>query len=121
MESRALLTVMEHAVSPRRVSLLTLGAAALATALGQPIAAFSKKGSSRKTKKLKQAKKRCQQDLVVCEMEIERCVEQRAQCFSLFVLACEGDPDPPTCLARGRRCCAPLAQCKVGPFLRCLA
>lgn len=93
-----------------------LGVAGLAAALTRPLTDAGKKSSS--SKKLKKAKKRCQQDLAACETEAERCLEQRAECFSIFVVSCEGDP---ACLAEGRRCCGPLAACNVVPFLRCLA
>jgi hypothetical protein len=75
--------------------------------------AVAKKSSSRK--KLKKAKKQCQQDLAECETQADLCGAQGQECVAFF---CAGLP---SCPARVKRCCAFLGKCDSDAFLRCLS
>lgn len=80
----------------RRRSLMTLGGAGLAAALGGPLAVEAKKNSGKKAKK--KAKKKCQQQVQQCES----------------ALAQVGAPE-------FAFCCQFLGTCNATQFIQCIA
>lgn len=84
----------------RRGSLLTLGGAGIAAALGGPLAAEAKPGSKKKTKR--KAKKKAQQK---CQQQVPQCETAIAQL---------GFPEQTFC-------CQFLSTCDAAAFIQCLA
>jgi hypothetical protein len=84
----------------RRGSLLTLGGAGIAAALGEPLAAEAKPGSKKKARK--KAKKKAQQ----------KCRQQVPQCET--ALAQVGSP-------QFAFCCQFLGTCNATQFIQCIA
>lgn len=76
--------------------------------------ATAKKNTS--NKKLKKAKKACQQDLDTCLAREATCAAQMDDCESTLLLICGADPD---CLAN-RFCCPLLETCDFPGFFDCL-
>jgi hypothetical protein len=93
----------------RRMSLLSLGAAANAAAIVGPLAANAKNKTRKKLKK--KQKQKCQAQVEPCE--------------AVFIADCEenfaGDPDGlQNCLETRPPCCASLSACDLIGFLDCL-
>ncbi|MBW3634042.1 MAG: hypothetical protein KY456_13545 [Chloroflexi bacterium] len=84
----------------RRRSLMTLGGAGLAAALGGPLGTEAKKNKNKNAKKKakKQAKKKCQQQVPQCETALAQ-----AQALDGFY------------------CCQFLSTCDAAGFIQCLA
>jgi hypothetical protein len=83
----------------RRASLVTLGAAGLATLAGS-LTGYAKNNRTNTNRKAK-----------------KKCKRQAGQCTSVVTEACEGDPD---CLERLLACCEPTGRCAIVGFLDCL-
>ena len=85
----------------RRASIMTLGTAGLAAALGSPFTADAKKKGGKNKKK-----KKCR----------DRCKPQVGQCTTAIAGLCAGDP---TCLDSAL-CCPILGSCDFSGFFACL-
>jgi hypothetical protein len=83
----------------RRASLMTVGAAGVAT-LVRPLSSEAKKKGKSAGKKAKQ-----------------KCQKQTGQCTTFLNPICAGDP---TCLAKAQECCGFAGSCDVNGFFDCV-
>jgi hypothetical protein len=90
----------------RRASLLTLGSAGVAAALGIPTVTSAKKKHGKGKNKGKSGDPNA------------LCKKQVGQCTDFFEAACQGNPD---CLATVDRCCPTLGSCDLAGFFECVA
>lgn len=88
----------------RRDSLLALGGAGLAAALGDVA------GAAAKAKSGKRRKKKCKNP----------CQAQVSQCTLVANLICNAGNDPDACKAQFLPCCDLLATCQAGEMLQCI-
>lgn len=105
-------------MNERRFATLTRRASLLAATVAAPIALtdrFAAAKKNRSNKKLKQAKKACQQGLDTCLAAGANCADQVEDCESTLQVICT-DPE---CLENAL-CCALLEDCDFSGFFNCL-